>query len=81
MARRFTSRIRAIRANRFTRIDSQMKTYFHNVRATRANRLKPAIRNFWPPDARFAKKGVQFGNTETIRANQAICANRFAGAI
>ena len=37
---------RAIRANRFGRIDSQKNPYFHNVRAIRANRLKPAIRNF-----------------------------------
>ena len=35
--------------------------YFHNVRAIRANRLKPAIRNFWPPEARFAKKGFGSG--------------------
>ena len=31
-------------ANRFTRIASQKNTYFHDVRAIRANRLKPAIR-------------------------------------
>ena len=32
------------------------KKSFHNLRAIRVNRLKPAIRNFWPPEARFAKK-------------------------
>ena len=40
----------AIRANRFA-------DYFHNVRAIRANRLKPAIRNFEPHETRFAKRG------------------------
>ena len=46
MAQRFATRIGAIRANRFARIDSQENPYFHNVRAIRANRLKPAIRKF-----------------------------------
>ena len=46
MARRFATRIGAIRVNRFARIDSQKNPYFHNVRAIRANRLEPAIRNF-----------------------------------
>ena len=45
------------------------------MRAIRANHLKPAIRNFQPPEARFAKKGAQFGNPEAIRENQAIRAN------
>ena len=45
------------------------------MRAIRANRLKPAIRRFWPPEARSAKTGVQFGNAKTIRENQAIRAN------
>ena len=42
---------------RFARIDSQKKTCFHNVRAIRTNRPKPAIRNFWRPGAlkRFAR--------------------------
>ena len=53
---------RAIRVNRFARIDSQKKPYFHNVRAIRANRLKPAIRNFLPPEARFAKKFKGFSS-------------------
>ena len=38
------SAIRNARVNRFARIDSQKSPYFHNVRAIRANRLKPAIR-------------------------------------
>ena len=71
MARGFATRIPEIRANRFAE-----NPYFHNVRPIRANRLKPAIRNFTPPpEARFAKKGRQFGNPETIRKNQAIRAN------
>ena len=54
--------------------------YFHNVRAIRANRGKPAIHNFLappPPRSAIRKKGVQFGNpqAETIRENQAIRAN------
>ena len=45
--------------------DSQKRPYFHNVRVIRANRLKPAIRNFRAaPEARFAKKGVQFWETD-----------------
>ena len=75
MARRFATRIGAIRANRFARIDSQKNPYFHNVRAIRANRLKPAIRNFWPSRSAIRKKGVRFGDPETIRENQAIRAN------
>ena len=57
MDRRFATRIGVIRTNRFARIGSResvrtkiikkknKKNYFHNVRAIRANRLKPAIRN------------------------------------
>ena len=61
MARRFATRIRANRANRFARIDSQKKTYFHSVRAIRENRLKPAIRNFSPArNAIRKKKRAQF---------------------
>ena len=33
-------------SGRLARIDSQKNTYFHNVRAIRTNRLKPAIRDF-----------------------------------
>ena len=61
-------------SGRFARIDSHEKPYFHNVRAIRANRLKPAIRNFVAPQSSIPKKGFQFGNHETIRENQA---NRF----
>ena len=59
----------SMRANRFA------ENYFHNVRAIRANRLKPAIRNFLAPRSVIRKKGVQFGNPETIRENQAIRAD------
>ena len=66
IARRFATRIRAIRANRFARIDSQKKTikksYFPNVRAIRANRLKPAIRHYLAPrNAIRRKKGFSSG--------------------
>ena len=44
-------------------------------KAIRANRPKPAIRNFPPPPSAIRNKGVQFGNPETIRENQAICTN------
>ena len=54
--RRFAARIGAIRVNRFARIDSQTKKYFHNSRAIRTNHRKSAIRNFQPPKARFEKK-------------------------
>ena len=36
---------RGIRVNRLARIDSQINPYFHDARAIRANRLKPAICN------------------------------------
>ena len=75
MDRRFATQIGAIRANRFARIDSQKKPYVHNVQAIRANRLKTAIRNFRRRETRCAKKAVQFGNPEMIRAKQAFCAN------
>ena len=42
-----------IRANRYAD-----KPYFHNVRAIRANRLKPAIRNFSPPEERGSQNTV-----------------------
>ena len=64
---------------------AEKKPYFHNVRAIRANHLKPAIRNFWPLEARFAKKGFGSGTLKrfarirrfarickSIRANRAI---------
>ena len=82
MARRFATRIGAIRVNRFARIDSQKNPYFHNERAIRANRLKPAIRNFGLPEARFAKKkGFSSGTLKRfarIRRFARICANQFA---
>ena len=62
------------------RIDSRktkkQKNYFHNVRAIRANRLKPVIRNFLAARSAIRKKkGAQFGNAETRRENQAMRAN------
>ena len=46
-----------------------------NVRASRANRPKPANRNLFVAWDAIRKKGVQFGNPETIRVNPAIRAN------
>ena len=57
MARRFATRIGAIRTNRFAQIGSQKSPYFRNARVIRANRLKPAIRNFLCLKTRFAKRG------------------------
>ena len=62
MAQRFATWIAATRANRFARIDSEENPYFHNVRPVRANRLKPAIRNFEPPRSAIRTKGVQIAN-------------------
>ena len=59
----------------FARIDSQKNPYFHNVRAIRRNRLKPADSQCFSPLKRDSQKGVQFGNPETIRENQTIRAN------
>ena len=59
-----------IRANRFAG-----KPNFHTVWAIRANRLKPAIRNFFSPRTAIRKRAVQFGDPETIRKNQPIRAN------
>ena len=66
MARRLTTRIGG-----FARIDSHTKSYFHSVRAIRVNRLEPTIRDFWCPEMRFAKKGVQLKNPQTIPENRA----------
>ena len=46
-------------SGRLVGIDSQKKPYFHNVRAIRANRLKPAIRDLilaLPPPKRDSQK-------------------------
>ena len=59
MARRFTTRIGAIRANRFADNKTQTPYIIHNVQAFRANRLKPAIRSFSVPQRAIRKKGVQ----------------------
>ena len=75
MAWRFAKRIGAIRENRLARIDLQKNPWFHSRRAIRANRLKPAICNFQPSGSAIRKNGVQLGNPETIRENQAIRAN------
>ena len=64
-------------SRRFARIDSQKNPYFHNGRPIRANRLKPATRNFEPPPPpkRDSRKRASNRNPETIRENQAIRAN------
>ena len=82
MARRFATRIGAIRANRFAE-----NPYSHNVRAIRANRLKPAIRAIFTPRSVIREKEVHFSLgtlkrfarirrfariCESIRANRAI---------
>ena len=54
---------------------NKKKTYFHKVRAIRANRLKSAIRKIFVPRNVTRKKGVHFGNPQTIRANQPIREN------
>ena len=41
--------------------DTQKNPDFHNVRAIRANRLKPAIRYLQPLEARFTEKGFSSG--------------------
>ena len=58
-------------------------TYFHNVRAIRANHLKSAIRTFYPPppEAQFAKKGFGSGTLKRfarIGRFARIDSNRFA---
>ena len=62
-------RIGAIRVNRFARIDSQKNPYFHNVRAIRVNRLKPAIRNVLArePSPGTLKRFARI--SESMRAN------------
>ena len=47
----------SICANRFA---EETLLIFHSVRAIRTNRCKPAIHivNFWPPEVRFAKRGL-----------------------
>ena len=66
LARRFATRIGAIRTNRFARIHSQKDPYFHNVRAIRANRLKPAICNFSVPRNTIHKKGFASGTLRRL---------------
>ena len=60
----------SIRVNRFTG-----KPYVHNVRAIRANRLKPTICKFLRPETRFAKKGFSSG-LESADSRES--ANQFA---
>ena len=71
MARRFATRIGAISANRFA--ENKKKPIFITCeRFARivSNPLRFALLS--PPKVRFAKKGVQFGNPEATRENQAI---------
>ena len=77
-------------SGRFARINSRKSIrrkapiFLYNLRAIRVNRLKPAIRNFSPPEERFAKKGFSSGTLKrfarirrfartckSIRANRA----------
>ena len=57
-------------SGRFARIESYENTiliHFHNVRAIRANRLKPAIRsNLKLPRNAIRKEGVQIRNFQAI---------------
>ena len=62
MAWRFATRIGAIHANRCAE-----KPYFHHVRAIRANRLQPAIRNFQYSETQFAKNGFNPGARDDAR--------------
>ena len=74
----FATRIGAIRTNRFARIDSQKNPLFSwRASDSRESPQTPAIRLLTPPPPGrdSQKKGVQFGNSETIRENQAIRAN------
>ena len=78
MARRFATRIGAIRA-----IDSQKKknkkkkiiTIF--ITCERSGQITSKLRFaiFGPPKRDSAEKRVQFGNTDTIRENQVIRTN------
>ena len=65
-----------IGANRF----AEKPYHSQNVRAIRANRLKPSIRNFFLPEARFAKRGsareLSGDSHESPDARES--ANRFA---
>ena len=60
-----------IRANRI----AEKKPISHNVRAVRANRLKPSIRNLLVHGNAIRNKVVQLWNFEMICANRAIRAN------
>ena len=57
-------------------------TIIHHVRAIRANRLTPEIRNLYPPpppEVRFAKKGVRFRNPSSRESGDSReSASRFA---
>ena len=62
MAKRFATRIGAIRANRF----AEKKLFSERLSDSRE-----------VPQKRDSQKGAQFGNAHTIRANQAIRVKRF----
>ena len=72
MAQRFTTRIVAIRANRF----AEEKNIF--ITCEQFARIASNLRfaSFSPPKRNSQKKGlIQFGDPETIRENQALHAN------
>ena len=74
MERRFATRIGAIRANQFARIDSQKNPFFHNVRAKKlriASNLRFAA---LVPRSAIRKKGGSLRDPQAIR-DHAIRAN------
>ena len=78
---RFATRIERIRANRFTRTDSQKKPYSRSVRAIRANWLKPAIGNFLVSRDMIRKGGgsVREPSGDSCESRDSrVSANRFA---
>ena len=63
MARRFATQIVVIRANRF----AEKNLFFMTFEAIRANRLKPAIRNFFGPPKRESQSRGWVREPWTIR--------------
>ena len=75
--------------NRFARVDSQKnpRAYFHNVRAIRANCLKPAIRKFLAPQSAIRKKGLmridsrESGHLRSEKVSQRMCSEYLSHTI
>ena len=70
MARRFATRIGAIRTNRFARIDAQKKNII-TFRAIRANRLNLRFAFLAPRNAIRKNRGSVWEPCESIRTNRA----------